>query len=279
MDISWKRDGYLPGVPCWVDTSQPDPQAAAAFYAGLFGWEFEDRMPEDAPGHYFVARLEGADVAAVGSQMAEGPVAWSTYIWVESADETAAKVTAAGGTVLAEPFDVLDAGRMAIFADPAGAVFSVWQAGTHRGAEVVNAAGTWNWSDLNTSDFEGAKAFYGAVFGWKPLGGDDFTMWTVPGYSDFLQRNDPGIKERHKEAGAPEGFSDAIGWMQPLRGEAPPHWSVTFSVDDVDAVAARAAELGGRVIVEPFDVEPVRIAVLSDPAGAVFAVNKYDPTD
>src|SRR5579871_1904552 len=107
------RDRYIPGVPCWVDTSQPDPQAAAAFYGGLFGWEFEDAMPPGAPGAYLIARLHGGDVAAIASA-AEGATtaAWSTYVWVEDADETAAKVRAAGGDVLMEPFDVMDAGRM-----------------------------------------------------------------------------------------------------------------------------------------------------------------------
>ena len=129
------RDGYIPGVPCWVDTSQPDPEAAAAFYGGLFGWELEDTMPAGSPGKYFMARLRGGDVAAVGSLPDEAPAvaAWNTYVWVASADETAAKVLAAGGRVLMEPFDVFDAGRMAIFADPEGAVFGVWQPDQHEG--------------------------------------------------------------------------------------------------------------------------------------------------
>src|SRR3954467_5257096 len=126
-----ERDGYPAGVPCWIDTSQPDPEAAVAFYGGLFGWQLEDVMPSDAPGKYFMARLHGGDVAAVGSQ-GEGPppqAVWNTYIWVDSADETAAKVRDAGGRVLTEPFDVMDAGRMAILADPAGAAFCPWQGG------------------------------------------------------------------------------------------------------------------------------------------------------
>ena len=124
-----EQDRYIPGVPCWVDTTQPDPEAAAAFYGGLFGWEFEDVMPPGSPGKYLIARLRGGDVAGVGSQPEGAPpsAAWNTYVWVENADETAAKVRAAGGTVLAEPFDVGDAGRMAVFADPEGAAFCVWQ--------------------------------------------------------------------------------------------------------------------------------------------------------
>src|SRR3954453_13075647 len=136
------QDRYIPGVPCWIDITQPDPEAAVAFYGELFGWQFEDVMPPESPAPYFVARLEGGDVAAVASQPEGPPPAWNTYIWVADADETAAKVRAAGGSVLMEPYDVFDAGRMAAFADPAGAPFLVWQAGTHRGATVVNEHGS-----------------------------------------------------------------------------------------------------------------------------------------
>src|SRR4051812_42543247 len=122
-----ERDGYPPGVPCWVDTSQPDPKAAVAFYSGLFGWDFDDVMPAGSPGQYLIARLRGGDVAAVGSVPEGAPpmAVWNTYVWVESADETSSKVIDAGGRVLTEPFDVMDAGRMAVFADPEGAVFCV----------------------------------------------------------------------------------------------------------------------------------------------------------
>src|SRR5581483_11377357 len=154
-----ERDGYIEGVPCWIDTNQPDPAAAAEFYGGLFGWELEDVMPPEAPGHYFMARLRGLDVAAVSS-IPEGapPMAmWNTYIWVESADEVAAKVKAAGGTLLMEPFDVPEAGRMAVCSDPEGAVFSLWQPARHRGARLINEHGTVNFNGLNTRDPEGAK--------------------------------------------------------------------------------------------------------------------------
>src|SRR5690348_2707569 len=182
-----ERDGYIPGVPCWVDTSQPDPKAAVGFYSDLFGWEFEDVMPEGSPGQYFIGRIRGGDVAAVGS-IPEGapPMAmWNTYIWVESADATAVKVRDAGGKTLMEPFDVRDAGRMAVFADPEGAVFCVWQANRHNGARVVNEHGALNFNNLNTREVAGARAFYRAVFGWQTLtldGGAE--MWTLPGYGD-----------------------------------------------------------------------------------------------
>jgi uncharacterized protein len=282
-----ERDGYPAGVPCWVDTSQPDPEAAVAFYGGLFGWEFEDRTPAETPGKYFVAQIRGRDVAAVGSQQDGAPPTpvWNTYIWVDSADDAAAKVKDAGGSLLMEPFDVSDAGRMAVCSDPSGAVFCVWQANEGTGAHLVNEPGTWNFSDLNTRDPEAAKAFYGAVFGWEAdtvdLDGGDFTMWRVPGYGDFLEQRDPDLRKRQTEGGAPEGFEDAIGFLVPMTDDqpedVPPHWSVTFAVDDADAAADRAAELGGKVLVPPFDAPYVRMAVLSDPQGAVFTASKYVP--
>jgi uncharacterized protein len=282
-----ERDGYPPGVPCWVDTGQPDPQAAADFYGGLFGWDLEDRMPAGSPGRYFVARLRGRDVAAVGSLPEQAPPApaWNTHVWVESADDAAAKANDAGGRVVMPPFDVTDAGRMAVLSDPSGAVLCVWEAREHRGAQLVNEAGTWNWSDLNTRDPEGAKAFYAAVFGWETqsvdLGGGEATMWRAPGYGDFLERTtDPDVRSRQADVGAPPGFEDAIGWLMPMKSDrfpddVPSHWQVTFSVDDADATADRAVELGGRVIAPPIDVPYARVAVLSDPQGAAFTVSKF----
>jgi predicted enzyme related to lactoylglutathione lyase len=166
-----ERDGYIAGVPCWVDTSQPDPDGAAEFYGGLFGWEFEEAMPAGSPGSYRVARLRGGDVAAVSSPPEGAPaqVVWNTYIWVEDADEAAAKAREAGGSVLSEPFEVMDAGRMAVLADPEGAAFCVWQAREHRGARIVNEPGSLNFNVLNTRDPAAARRFYGALFGWTAL--------------------------------------------------------------------------------------------------------------
>jgi uncharacterized protein len=283
-----ERDGYPAGVPCWVDTGQPDPEAAAEFYGGVFGWDFEDRMPADAPGRYLIAQLRGRDVAAVGSQPEQAPptAAWNTYVWVDSADDAAEKVKAAGGQAVMEPFDVLDAGRMAVFSDPAGAIFFVWQAGRHKGAQLVNEPGTWNFSGLNTRDIEGAKAFYGEVFGWQAdtvdLGDGDAVMWTLPGYGAYLEQRDPGLRDRMASDGAPKGFEDAVAWLSPMTSDqfpedVPPHWSVTFAVDDADAVADSAAKLGGKVLAPPFDAPFVRMTVLSDPQGAVFTASKYVP--
>jgi uncharacterized protein len=278
-----ERDTYPAGVPCWIDTDRPDPEGSLDFYRGLFGWEFADRMPAEAPGSYFVAEVDGRSVAAVGSRPAgapDTPPAWNTYVAVESADETAAKVVDAGGTVSMEPFDVMGAGRMAVCADAERAAFCLWQAGDTKGAGLVNSPGTWNFSDLNSREVERAKAFYGAVFGWRlemvSVDGFEFGFWALPGYGDFLERRDPDLSERLAADGAPEGFADAVASLVPA-DEGAPHWGITFAVEDTDATAARAAELGGEVAVPPFDAGPVRNAVLRDPQGAQFTVGHYDP--
>jgi predicted enzyme related to lactoylglutathione lyase len=279
-----ERDGYLPGVPCWVDTSQPDPEAAVAFYGGLFGWDFEDAMPPGSPGKYFIARLRGCDVAAVGSQSEGAPRAavWNTYVWVESADEIAAKVLNAGGRVVMDPVDVVDAGRSAVFTDPEGAAFFVWQAKRHKGARIVNESGSLNFNSLNTRDVEGAKSFYGSLFGWETLDlGGGVEMWRLPGYGDFLAQSDPELRKRQADSGAaPEGFADVVATLNPIgddQPDIPANWSVTFAVDDADATAERAAALGGRVVVAPFDAPWVRMTVITDPQGATFTASKFVP--
>ena len=276
-----ERDRYIPGVPCWVDTSQPDPEAAVDFYGGLFGWAFENVMPPGSEGKYFIARLNGGEVAAVGSSpdSPSRPATWDTYVWVESADETASKVRDAGGRVVMEPFDVMDAGRTAVFADPEGAVFCVWEAKRHRGRAVVNEPGSLNFNGLNTRDVAGAKSFYGAVFGWNTLaleGG--FEMWTMPGYGDHLERDDPEIRKRVAEVGGPSGFEDVVASINPIaddQPDVPAHWSVTFAVADADGTAKAATELGGKVVVPPFDAPWVRMTVITDPQGATFIASKF----
>src|ERR1700761_5219035 len=277
-------DGYLQGVPCWWAPTQPDPEGAVAFYGGLFGWDFEDAMPPGSPGKYFIARLRGGDVAAVGSQPEGAPpcAVWNTYVWVESADAVVSKVLRAGGRVVTDPFDVTDAGRMAVFTDPEGARFCVWQAKRHKGARIVNQPGSLNFNSLNTRDPDGAKSFYGSVFGWETLalqGGAE--MWRLPGYGDFLAQSDPELRERQAASGAaPEGFADVVATLNPIaegQPDIPVHWSVTFAVDDADASAERAAALGGRVLAAPFDAPWVRMTVISDPQGATFTASKFVP--
>ena len=278
-----ERNGYIPGVPCWVDTSQPDPEAAVDFYRGLFGWEFEDVMPPESEGRYFIARLRGGDVAAVGSIPEAVPqvAMWNTYVWVDSADDTASEVRAAGGAVVMEPFDVMDAGRMAFLTDPEGAAFCAWQAKENKGAGIVNEPGSLNFNGLNTRDIEGAKSFYGSVFGWTTLALDGGAeMWTLPGYGDYLERDNPDLRKQTAEAGGPEGFVDVVASINPIpddQPDTPPHWSVTFAVDDADATAAKATELGGTVIVPPFDAPWVRMTIINDPQGATFIASKFVP--
>jgi hypothetical protein len=285
-----------------VDASEPDPEAAAAFYGGLFGWDFEDAMPAGSEDSYLVARHEAAstsifdlsgtvrsgEVAAVRSLSdgAQPRAAWNTYFWVESADAGAAKVREAGGDVLVEPFDFLSACRMAVFADPEGAPFGVWEARDHRGARLVNDPGAPVFNGLNTRDPEAARSFYGSVFGWRTgsIGGGA-EGWTLPGYGDWLEsEHHPGLREQMAAAGAPDGFEDVVGGIIPIPDEqpdTPAHWSVTFATDDTDATAARAAELGGTVIVPPFDAPwstdayTIRLTVLADPQGATFSASRF----
>jgi predicted enzyme related to lactoylglutathione lyase len=275
------QDRYIPGVPCWVDTTQRDPRAAIAFYGELFGWEFEDLMPAH-PVRYYMARLRGADVAAVSLQPTGAPdaAAWNTYVWVEDADETAAKVRSARGTLLREPADVGDSGRMAVLADPEGAAFCVWQAKEHRGAAIVNEPGSLNFNDLNTRDLERARAFYGAVFGWEIRDVGGRSAWALPGYGDFLERRTPGLRKHMADMGAPERFEDVVANVNAIpddQPDVPAHWGVTFAVDDADAIAARAAELGGRVVAPPFDAPWVRMTIVSDAQGATFTASKFVP--
>ena len=277
------RDGYPPGVPCWVDTSQPDPDAAAAFYGGLFGWELENAMPPGSDGKYLMARIRGRNVAAISSPFPGAPpmAVWNTYVSVDSADQTAAKVRDAGGQVVVEPFDVMHAGRMAVFADPEGAVFCVWQAKEHKGAQVVNEHGSVNFNGLNSRHVEGAKAFYGAVFGWETLElGPGGAMWRLAGYGDHLEEMTPGLREGMAEMGAPPGFEDVVAALNPIaddQADVPPHWSVTFAVDDADATAERAVELGAELVVAPMDAPWVRMTVVRDPQGATFIASQFVP--
>lgn len=283
------RNEYPVGVPCWVDVSAPDLDITRGFYGDVFGWEFTDRRPAGSSQAYYVAQLDGADVAGVGAPVGglSTAAAWHTYVTVADTDETSAKVKSAGGTVIREPADVPGAGRMAGFADPDGAEFRVWQPAGRQGAQRVNEPGTWNFNDLNTYHLGGAKVFYGAVFGWKSspvdFGFEVSTMWQVPGYGDFLETIRPGTRERHAEPGVPDGFSDAVAWMQKLTDDTPtgsrPHWSVTFAVADPDGTAERAKRSGGAVLVPPFDAgEDVRVAILRDAQGAAFIVSRYGPS-
>jgi hypothetical protein len=256
-----ERTSYAPGIPCWIDLGTPDIDAAADFYGGLFGWSVPEGENAEQTGGYRQAELRGKPVCGVMPLMQEGqPPAWSTYIAVLDADRTADKVREAGGSVLAEPMDVLDLGRMAIFMDPTGAVFGIWQAGTFIGAELVNESNTLVWNELNTRDVEAAKTFYGAVFGW-------------------------GFEDQEFETGTYSTLKlgeDTVGGMIDITGrvpdEVPNNWLAYFATDDVDASLGKAKGSGAEVPFGPVDLSGVgRIAVVKDPWGAVFALIAPDP--
>jgi predicted enzyme related to lactoylglutathione lyase len=238
-------------------------------------------MPEGAPGSYLTARIRGGDVGAVSSMPEDGsavPV-WNTYIWVDDADATAKQVAEAGGSVLAEPFDIPGAGRMAVLADTEGAVFSVWQPREHRGSKVVNEHGAVIFHGLATRDVAAAERFYGEVFGWKQLPLPGSPMWMLPGYGDHLEESTPGLKEQVASAGVPDGFIDVVAQLTPIAegDDTPPHWDVTFATDDVAATAALATELGAEVLAGPVDAPWVRHAVIRDPQGATFIASQFVP--
>jgi predicted enzyme related to lactoylglutathione lyase len=280
------RTGYPAGVPCWVDVILPDPDAAMAFYGDLFGWTYEVRTPADAPTRYAYALLDGSTVGGVGGPPDDKDrPGWTSYICVDSADDTAAAVEANGGRVLTAPVDVSRAGRSALCADPEGAVFGLWQPGENRGAQVVNAPGSWNFGELHTADPDGAERFYGAVFGWLVSAfefstGDKGAFWRLPGYGELLAESDPEIRERQAADGAPGDFVDAVAVTQPLAAEgaaAAARWTVTLAVADADAAFGRALELGASEVVPLFDTQYTRQGTIRDPQGAELTLSEYRP--
>lgn len=248
---------YTPGTPCWVDLGSPDLGASIAFYGALFGWEAPETEASKQHGGYRQVMKNGKAVCGAMPLMQEGqPPAWSTYVSVEDADATAAAVTEAGGSVIAEPMDVMDLGRMAVFADSTGAVFGIWQPGTFIGAELVNEPGALSWNELNTRDLDATKSFYGAVFGW---GFEDNDMGEMGTYTTIkLGEGMVGGILNMAERGVPE--------------QVPAHWQVYFAVEDTDAAIEQAKQGGASVMVEPIEVPAGRFSILIDPHGASFAV-------
>jgi uncharacterized protein len=267
---------YPDGVPCWVDTEQPDVEAARHFYAALFGWTFADAIPADAPGTYLIASLDGRDVAAIGPAQGDVPVEWNTYIAVDDADAAAANVRAAGGAVTVQPVDAGPGGRLAGCVDPRGARFRLWQPRRRLGAQLTNAPGSWNFSDLHTGDATAAVEFYAQLFGWEF---DDLgfaTMIRRPGYGDHLAATvDPGIRERQADISAPPGFADAIAWLA-SSASGQDHWHVTFTVASRDEAASTAEKLGA-VVLSSEDTEWTKAAVIRDPQGAELTLSQFTP--
>jgi predicted enzyme related to lactoylglutathione lyase len=248
---------YQPGTPSWVDFASPDLDASIEFYGGLFGWDVPEAENAEQTGGYRQAMKGGRPAGGMMPQMQEGqPSAWTTYVSVDDAEATAAAVREAGGTVMAEPMEVMDLGTMAIFADSTGAVFGIWQPGTFPGAGVVNEPGAIAWNELNTRDLDAAKSFYGSVFGWTFETED---MGEMGSYTTIQRGGDPvgGILDM-AEREVPE--------------MVPAHWQVYFGVEDADATVEQAKAGGGGVMVEPIDIPAGRFAILTDPHGASFAV-------
>jgi predicted enzyme related to lactoylglutathione lyase len=253
-------DTYAPGTFCWADLGTPDAAAATRFYTALFGWTAEDR-PMGPGASYTMLHADGRSVAALYPQEAaqQGPPHWLSYISVASASDAAARATALGGTLLMEPFDVLDVGRMAMVQDPAGAVVALWEPRRHAGAGLAGEPGSICWNELATTDTARAGAFYTALLDWtadaQPMGGTAYTLFTA--------------------GGAPRGGMMAIA---PSGRPVPPHWLVYFAVHDCEGTTALAQSLGGAVRHPPTDAPGVgRFSVLADPQGAVFAAIELLP--
>ncbi len=253
---------YAPGTPSWVELSSPDTDAAARFYGELMGWSATEPGSAETGG-YRMFQQDGKNVAGLMGHMGEGqPTAWATYVSVDDAEETAAKAKAAGGTVVVEPMDVMDIGRMALFADPTGAVCGVWQPKTFTGADLVNEPGSLCWNEVLTRDADANKVFYPAVFGWvagRPSfegAPETYTVWELDGkpVGGMMQMTDPYFP-----------------------AELPPHWGVCFAVADCDGTVAKARALGATVTNEPMDMPIGRFAGLVDLQGASFTVMQPPP--
>jgi uncharacterized protein len=249
-----QQQTVAPHTPCWTELSVPDPEAAKAFYGTVFGWRSEDG-PRAEAGGYAMFRVGEAPVAAV-APLAEDARAggWSVCLAVEDAERTAARVTEHGGMTLIPPADVSGLGRYGVLADPDGAAFSIWQAGSFPGAELRGDPNSLGWIELCTRDPKQALAFYPSVFGWTTHLGDFYTEWSLGGahFGGLLDLN---------RVPAPAA-------------DAPAHWKPYFKVADVDEAVAKAAGEGGSVLLAPADVpgDDLRVSVLKDPQGAQFGV-------
>jgi predicted enzyme related to lactoylglutathione lyase len=250
------RDTPWPdGTPCWVDLGTGDIKQAIGFYSAQFGWDIAEGGPE--VGGYSLARLDGRNVAGIGPNMSQpdAPSAWSTCFASSDADAAAARITSAGGQVVMGPMDVMDLGRMLVASDVTGAFFTIWQAGQHTGAQLVNTPGSFTWSEHMSHDFEGAKAFYAAVFGYEygDMSSDGFS------YATLLingQQVVGGI------GAYPAGDT----------GNHASFWGVYFGTSDTDKAVEQAVRLGGEVVRPAADSPYGRMAVLADSQGAVFSV-------
>jgi predicted enzyme related to lactoylglutathione lyase len=252
---------WPPGTPCWVDLGVSDIPKAIGFYSGVFGWEVMQGGPE--VGGYSMAYADGKSVAGIGPKMGppEAPAAWTVYIATDDADATAARVKGAGGQLLMDPMDVMDVGRMAIASDITGAAFGIWQSRSHIGAGLANAPGALTWSEHFSRDFEGAKAFYAAVFGYEygDMSGDGFTYATL-------------LLGGHEVGGIGAYPTD-------MPGSHPAAWGTYFGTVDTDSAVAAVTNNGGTVVRPPTDSPYGRTAVVTDDQGAAFSLITVPPGD
>lgn len=245
---------YPDGTPCWIDLMVPDPRMAMDFYGALFSWSFADQG--DEAGNYLLCSLDGRIVAGLGATPPDEPAppVWTTYLAASDVEVTADAVERAGGRIITPPTDVMPRGRLAVAADPGDAVFALWQAGTTVGAELTDVPSALVWNECMTRDYEGAKAFYGSVFGYtvNDMADEGFTYGTLL------------VDER---------IIGGLGLLPPeTPADVPAHWMTYFAVTDTDAAATRVTELGGSVTAEPIDTPYGRMATVADNQGVAFSL-------
>lgn len=255
---------FVTGSPNWVDLGTPDLDGARNFYRGLFGWSFQDSGPDF--GGYGIFQRGGSTVAGAMTIPAEhGRSAWTPYFQTPDAEATATAVQEGGGSVGMEPMEVSDLGRMALFSDPTGAGFGVWEPGTNKGLDAVGEPNALCWVELYTPDPVADLSFYDMVFGTEahtagsPVTGAGYTL---------LQPSGTGRAS----------MEDAFGGVVPLgddpsEAESGPSWVPYFEVADLAGALSQAERLGGEVRRGPGDLAGLgRSAKLTDPYGARFAI-------
>jgi predicted enzyme related to lactoylglutathione lyase len=248
-----ERTSYAPGGFCWVELTTPGQAGAKDFYGSLFGWAHEDIPMGEDGSVYSMMKLDGKTVSAISAQsrdQAGTPAVWNTYVSVTDADGVAEHAALHGAEIVAPPFDVFDAGRMAIVKDPHGAFFRLWQPNQTAGVELVNTPGAWCWNELQSPDLDGSKAFYGELLGWElaPFEGSP---------TPYLIISNEGRGQ---------------GGIAPLQEGSPPAWLVYFAVADIEDSLAQVGEFGGAAITGTIDIGIAKIAIVSDPQGGVFAL-------
>lgn len=251
---------YEAGTPCWVDLMSPDVEASTAFYTALFGWDATADVDEAGNHIYTIFTKDGLAVAGLGGQapgMEGAPPVWNSYVAVDDVAAVAERVQSAGGTVIAPPMQVMAAGEMAVFADPTGAVFSVWRAGEHSGCDVCNEPDTYSWNELMTRDIDAATGFYSTVFGWE---------------YDSQDMGD-GVMYHVIRGGENGGLGGLMAMPPDIPDMVPAHWAVYFTVADLDAKLVELGELGGQAVHPPTSIPGVgTMATAHDPRGGSFVL-------